>query len=99
MSSERERESRWMNEVTDNYDCHLLSQKGLLFLPFNLPGDGDLVEIEDEPGQVAHDEHEHYEHQHHGLPVLPPPPPPSHDRDADPGVDEDDGREGEQPQQ
>ena len=69
---------------------------GLLFLPFNLPGDGDLVEVEDEPGQVAHDEHEHYEQQHHGFPVLPPPPPPpSHDRDADPGVDGRDGREGE----
>ena len=71
-----------------------------MFLPFNLPGDGDLVEVEEEPGQVAHGEHGHYEHQHHGHPVLPPPPalPPPPDRDVDPGVEEADGQEGKETQ-
>ena len=69
-----------------------------LLWPVNLLDDSDLVEVEDEPGQVAHGEHGHYQHQHHGHPVLTPSPtlPPPPDRDVDPGVEEADGHEGEE---
>ena len=58
------------------------------------------MEVEEEPGQVAHGEHGHYEHQHHGHPVLPPPPalPPPPDRDVDLGVEEADGHKREEPE-
>ena len=69
-------------------------------LPVNLLDDGDLVEVKDKPGQVAHGEHGHNEHQHHGHSVLSPPPtfPPPPDRDVDPGVEAADGQEGQETQ-
>ena len=57
----------------------------------------DLVHVEDEPRQVAEDEHSDNEHQHGGHVVvlpLPAPHPPPH-RHVDLGVEEGDGGEGQ----
>ena len=48
-------------------------------IPVDLLNDGDLVHVEQQPGQVADGEHGHDQHQHHGHAVLlasPPLPPP-----------------------
>ena len=55
--------------------------KAVFYLPVDLLYDGDLVHVEQQPGQVADREHGHDQHQHHGHAVLlaPPPLPPPPD--------------------